>query len=61
MSATVRLKIRRQEGPQAAPRWEVFEVRRTNQTNVITCLQEIQRRPVDAAGTQTTPVAWDCN
>lgn len=29
--------------------------------NVISCLQAIQREPVDAAGRPTPPVVWDCN
>jgi len=45
MSETIRLKIRRQDGPDTTPRWEKFEVSRSRYTNVITCLQEIQKKP----------------
>lgn len=61
MTDTVRLRIRRQEGPDAAPRWEEFALASTPHMNVITCLQEIQKRPEDASGRATTPVVWDCN
>ncbi|GAB4260980.1 MAG: succinate dehydrogenase iron-sulfur subunit [Deferrisomatales bacterium] len=61
MSQTVRLKIRRQDAPGAASRWEEFALPRTAHMNVITCLQEIQKNPVDASGRATTPVVWDCN
>ncbi len=61
MSDKVRLKIRRQDGPETAARWEEFALAGTPQLNVITCLQEIQKNPVDAAGGSTTPVVWDCN
>lgn len=61
MNETVRLKIRRQDGPDLPPRWEEFAVPRTPGMNVITCLQEIQRNPVNAAGNVTMPVVWDCN
>jgi succinate dehydrogenase / fumarate reductase iron-sulfur subunit len=61
MSQTVRLKIRRQDAPGAPARWEEFAVARAASMNVITCLQEIQKNPVDAQGKATTPVAWDCN
>ncbi|MDW7710142.1 MAG: succinate dehydrogenase iron-sulfur subunit [Deferrisomatales bacterium] len=61
MGRTVRLRIRRQEGPGAASQWEEFEIPRVAHMNVITCLQHLQREPVDAAGRPTTPVVWDCN
>jgi succinate dehydrogenase / fumarate reductase iron-sulfur subunit len=61
VSAQVRLSIRRQEGPDAPPRWEDFRLARTPRMNVITCLQAIQRNPLDIAGRPTTPVVWDCN
>ncbi|MBI5440442.1 MAG: succinate dehydrogenase iron-sulfur subunit [Deltaproteobacteria bacterium] len=60
-SGPVRLQIRRQEGPGAAARWEDFEVPRSPTMNVITCLQLIQKTPVDASGRRTDPVVWDCN
>lgn len=61
MSGEVRLSIRRQDAPDAAPRWEEFRVARTSHMNVITCLQAIQKNPVDAGGRPTTAVVWDCN
>ncbi len=61
MSRTVRLRIRRQDGPDAPSRWEEFAVPHYEHMNVITCLQEIQKNPVDAQGRATTPVVWDCN
>jgi succinate dehydrogenase / fumarate reductase iron-sulfur subunit len=60
-SGPVRLHVRRQEGPDAAPRWEDFAVPRSPNMNVITCLQLIQKQPVDAQGRETAPVVWDCN
>ncbi len=53
----VRFKIRR----SAPERWEEFDVEREPQLNVIAALMQIQRKPVDAAGKKTTPVAWDSN
>lgn len=61
MSADVRLTIRRQDRPDGPSRWENFCVGRTPHMNVITCLQTIQRNPVDAEGRGTAPVVWDCN
>jgi len=60
-AATVRLKISRREGPAAPMRWEWFEVPSEPGMNVITCLMEIRKRPVDLSGKATTPVVWDCN
>ena len=60
-SKTIELKIRRQDGPKAAARWEEFSLPYQPNMNVISCLQEIQRNPVTKQGQKTTPVAWDCN
>jgi succinate dehydrogenase / fumarate reductase iron-sulfur subunit len=61
MAETLKLRIRRQDGPEAPPRWEEFVVPRQPSMNVITCLMEIQKKPVNAAGNPTSPVIWDCN
>ncbi len=57
----VLLRIRRQEGPEAAPRWEEFEVPFRHGMNVIVALQDIQRRPVTRDGRRTTPVAYEAS
>ncbi|MBO9542770.1 succinate dehydrogenase iron-sulfur subunit [bacterium] len=57
--ATVSLRIKRQEGPNAAPRWEEFKVPYSKGMNIIMCLMEIQRNPVNASGQKTTPVIWE--
>ncbi|MDI3317950.1 MAG: succinate dehydrogenase iron-sulfur subunit [Bacillota bacterium] len=56
---SVKLRIRRQENPEATPRWEDFEVPYEPGMNVISALMAIQRNPVNAAGQPTTPVAWE--
>lgn len=58
---TIRMRIRRQDGPEAAPRWEEFAVPYQRNMNIISCLMEIQRRPEVAGGGRTTPPAWDQN
>jgi succinate dehydrogenase / fumarate reductase iron-sulfur subunit len=58
---TVRLRIRRQDGPTAAARWEEFEVAKTANMNIIFALMQIQRHPVTADGKPTTPVMWESN
>lgn len=61
MEKTVRLKIKRQDGPDAKPRWEEFEVPYRKGANVLVCLMEIQKNPVTADGRPTTPVVWESN
>ena len=61
MAEMVKLKIKRRQGPGEAPYWQEFRVEAQPAMNVITCLMEIQKNPVDAGGHKTTPVVWDCN
>jgi succinate dehydrogenase / fumarate reductase iron-sulfur subunit len=39
--------------------WEEFEFERHPQANVISSLMEIQKRPINKQGKETTPVAWE--
>jgi len=59
MPQTIRLRVRRQDGPDSAGRWEEFAIPYAPNMNVISCLMEIQRNPVTADGRKTTPVIWD--
>ncbi len=61
MSKTVQLKVKRQDTPDAAPRWEEFEVPWEERLNVHAALMAIQRKPVTRGGQKTTPVVWDAN
>lgn len=61
MSQVVRLRIKRQDGSEASPRWEEFSVPHKVNMNVIQCLMEIQKNPVTSDGKKTSPVIWDCN
>jgi succinate dehydrogenase / fumarate reductase iron-sulfur subunit len=53
------LRIRRQDRPDAAPRWEEFAVPRRPNMNIIACLQHIAANPFTGSGKQTTPVVYD--
>jgi succinate dehydrogenase / fumarate reductase iron-sulfur subunit len=55
---TITLKIKRGEGASAS-RWEEFKVPRKPMMNVISCLMEIQKKPVTTEGKDTSPVNWD--
>jgi len=56
---TVRVRVRRQDGPGTPSRWEEFTLPYQPSMNVIFCLMEIQRKPVTAQGARTTPVVWE--
>jgi succinate dehydrogenase / fumarate reductase, iron-sulfur subunit len=57
----VRLKIQRQDAPDAkgTKRVEEFDVPWHPRMNVISALMEIQKNPVTAGGADTSPVVWD--
>jgi succinate dehydrogenase / fumarate reductase, iron-sulfur subunit len=57
----VHLRIWRQLSAGAQGDFEEFEVPWKKGANVISCLMEIQRNPVNAQGLATTPVIWDSN
>jgi len=58
-SDTIYLKIKRRESPEADPYWEEFELPYRPAMNVIICLMEIQKNPVNAKGKKTTPIVWE--
>ncbi|HET7615991.1 MAG TPA: succinate dehydrogenase iron-sulfur subunit [Bacillales bacterium] len=57
----VKLIITRQDGPDAAPYDEEFEVPYSDNMNVISALMEIRRNPVNSRGEKTAPVQWEMN
>ena len=58
---TIAIRVRRQDGPDAKPRWEEFSIPYQSNMNVISCLMEIQKRPVTRDGSATSPPAWEQN
>ena len=58
---TIELRIRRQDRPTSAPRWEEFALPWQPNMNVISCLMAIRKHPVTKSGAATTPVAWDAS
>jgi succinate dehydrogenase / fumarate reductase iron-sulfur subunit len=57
----IRLKIKRQDSPEALPYWEEFAIPYRPKMNVVMALQSIQDNPVTAEGLPTTPVVWECS
>jgi succinate dehydrogenase / fumarate reductase iron-sulfur subunit len=58
---SVIIKIRRQDNPKQASRWEEFELAHKPNMNVISCLMEIAANPVTRDGKKTTPITYDSN
>jgi len=57
----ITLRIRRQDRPESAPRWEEFKVPGRPNANIISCLQYIAANPMTSDGKPTTPVVYDSN
>ncbi len=57
----VRLRIKRQSGPQAEPQWEDFNVAYRPGMNVIVALMDIAAQPRNAEGQSTTSVSYEAN
>jgi succinate dehydrogenase / fumarate reductase iron-sulfur subunit len=55
----VTIRIRRQDGPTKAPRWEEFAVPHRKNMNIISCLQWIAAHPVTNTGLKTTSPVWE--
>lgn len=56
---TVRIHIRRCDGPGKPSHWEAFDVPVNPGMNIISCLQLIAANPVTVEGVKTTPPVWD--
>lgn len=61
MGSFITLRIKRRDEPGAPSRYEEFRLPVKPSMNIITCLMDIQRNPVTADGSPTTPVVWECN
>ncbi|MEO8876741.1 MAG: succinate dehydrogenase iron-sulfur subunit [Polyangiaceae bacterium] len=58
---TVKLKIKRQDGPNRVDtkRWEEFDVPWQPRMNVISALMEIRKNPVTTDGKKVAPIVWE--
>ncbi len=59
MRREILLRIRRQATPEGRAEWQEFRLPYRPRLNLIACLQEIARNPVDAGGRAVTPVAYE--
>jgi succinate dehydrogenase / fumarate reductase, iron-sulfur subunit len=60
-SRTIKVRVKRQDGPGKPSYFEDFEVPYKASMNVISVLQDIQRLGKTAAGKETAPPTWDCS
>ena len=58
---TVQIEIKRQASPDAPAVWESFKLPWRPGMNVISAMMEIAANPVNTAGQETTPIAYDSN
>lgn len=56
----IRLRIKRQDGPDSKSYFEEFNLPYRKNMNVTAVLMEIQKNPVNAKGEKTTAVVWEC-
>lgn len=61
MPATIRFKIKRQDGPSGSSYWNEFDVPYKPNLNVIGCLNWIAANPKTVESKDVTPVSWDCS
>ena len=58
---TIRLKIKRQDEPEAKSYWQEFDIPHKPLANVISCLMDIQKHPVTRQEKAVNPVIWESN
>ncbi len=61
MSDLIRFRIKRQDGPDAAPYWDEFHLPYAPGHNVISALLVLRENPVNVRGQRVPPVAWESN
>jgi len=61
MPNTIELKFWRQDAQDTPGYWEEFSLPYQPNMNVISCLMEIQVKPVNKAGKTVNPVIWESN
>jgi len=55
------VRVKRQQQPDEATRWDEFELRYRPHLNIITCLRDIAEHPTTRDGREVTPVTYDAN
>jgi succinate dehydrogenase / fumarate reductase iron-sulfur subunit len=58
---TIKIEIKRQNGPDGKATWDKFELPWRPGMNVISSMMEIATNPMTSDGRETTPIAYDSN
>jgi len=61
MPDTITFKIKRQDSESSGSYWETFVIPHVPNSNVISCLMDIQVNPENSKGEKVAPVVWECN
>ena len=56
-----RVRIKRQDGPDAPSYWNEFDIQYRSSLNITSVLQEIAARPVTVSGEQVRPPVWEAS
>jgi succinate dehydrogenase / fumarate reductase iron-sulfur subunit len=56
---TIELRVRRQDGPDAAPYWQSFRIPWRPQHNVLSALMEVRTNPVTTDGRRVPAPVWE--
>src|ERR1700690_908229 len=59
--STFIVKIKRQQRPDEAVRWEEYELRYRPHMNGMICLRDIAEKPFTPIGSESTPVSYEAN
>jgi len=57
----IELRVKRQDGPDAAPYWHAFRIPWQPQHNVVSALMEVRLDPVTVEGERVSPPAWEAS
>ncbi len=56
----INVRVRRQDGPNQNPYWELHKIQYEPELNVISVLQRIAAQATNSDGKKVSPVVWDC-
>jgi succinate dehydrogenase / fumarate reductase iron-sulfur subunit len=60
-SRAIEIRVKRQDGPDAAPYWQSFRIPWAPQHNVLSVLMEIRRNPVTTDGHRVPAPVWEAS
>ncbi len=58
---SIKIKIKRQDGPNTKPYWEEYKIKYRPYMNIITCLQDLRKNPKTFDGRATSVITWEAS